>query len=65
MLEFKLGWLEGNSKKWLIVQEDLDTMYSKCTGSEICGVMFHVMTLHLEDGILNQVAQEGKKKKML
>ena len=64
-VKFKLGWLEGNSKKWLIVQEDLDTMYSKCTGNEICGVMFHVMTLHLEDGILNQVAQEGKKKKML
>ena len=34
-LEFEVGWLEGNSKKWLVVQEDLDLMYSKCTGSEI------------------------------
>ena len=34
-VEFEVGWLEGNSKKWLIVQEDLDTMYSKCTGNEI------------------------------
>lgn len=34
-LEFEVGWLEGNSKKWLVVQEDLATMYSKCTGHEI------------------------------
>ena len=34
-LDFEVGWYEGNSKKWLVVQEDLGTMYSKCTGNEI------------------------------
>ncbi len=34
-LEFDVGWLEGNSKKWLVVQEDLNAMFSKRTGNEI------------------------------
>ncbi len=34
-LEFDIGWFEGSSKKWLVVQEDLSTMYSKCTGNEV------------------------------
>ena len=58
-LEFEVGWLKGNSKKWLVVQEDLGTMYSKCTGNEIslwCDVSRD------EGRILNQVAQRRKEK---
>ena len=34
-LDFDLGWFEGNTKRWLVVSEDLAMMYSKCTSTEI------------------------------
>ena len=34
-LDFDLGWFEGNSKKWLVVPDDLASMYSKYNGGEI------------------------------
>ena len=34
-LDFDLGWFEGSAKKWLVVPEDLNTMYSSCTGNEV------------------------------
>ena len=34
-LEFDVGFFEGNSKKWLVVPEDLTRMYSKCNEYKI------------------------------
>lgn len=34
-LDFEIGWFEGNSKKWLVVSEDLAMMYSKCNKNEV------------------------------
>ena len=35
-LDFDIGWFKENTKEWLVVAEDLDRMYAKCTGNEIC-----------------------------
>ena len=34
-LDVDLGWFEGSAKKWLVVPEDLNSMYRSCNRNEV------------------------------